>query len=114
MALYNHYLGQAYRDRQGVDLGRQHIPVCSVRPVSARPIVRTLAQFFGVPISYCSSTSLVESGYKGRFVDDIVKSLLDRAGGNPRLAEKGNIFLDEIDKIASKMWEVVATSAVKV
>lgn len=99
VALYNHYLGQAYRDRHGIDLGRQHILLLGPTGVGKTYIVRTLAQHLGVPISYCSSTSLVEVGYKGRSVDDVVKSLLDRAGGNPRLAEKGIIFLDEIDKI---------------
>ncbi|MFM7836357.1 MAG: AAA family ATPase, partial [Planctomycetaceae bacterium] len=48
---------------------------------------------------FVSANSLVEVGYKGQSVESIVRTLLDRAGGNPRHAEKGIIFLDEIDKI---------------
>jgi ATP-dependent Clp protease ATP-binding subunit ClpX len=62
-------------------------------------IVKTLADLRGVPVSFASATSLVEAGYRGRSVDDIVKSLLDRTNGNPRLAERGILFIDEIDKI---------------
>lgn len=99
VAVYNHYLASAYRDDEGEDLGRHHVLLLGPTGSGKTYLVRTLAKFLGVPFSFCSSTSLVEVGYRGRSVDDIVKSLLDRSGGNPRHAEKGIIFLDEIDKI---------------
>lgn len=99
VAIYNHYLGLAKRDRDGTDLGRYHVLLLGPTGSGKTHVVRTIAEWLGVPVSFASATALVESGYRGRPVDDIVKSLLDRAEGNPRLAERGIVFIDEIDKI---------------
>ncbi len=98
-AVYNHYVSQAERDRDGTDMGRQHILLLGPTGSGKTFIVKTLADYLGFPVSFASATALVEVGYRGRPVDDIIKSLLDRADGNPRLAERGIIFIDEIDKI---------------
>ncbi|MFM9011046.1 MAG: AAA family ATPase [Planctomycetota bacterium] len=98
-AVYNHYVSQAERDRDGTDMGRQHILLLGPTGSGKTFIVKTLADYLGFPVSFASATALVEVGYRGRPVDDINKSLLDRADGNPRLAERGIIFIDEIDKI---------------
>lgn len=58
-----------------------------------------LAEFLNVPVGFASAAGLVEAGYKGNSVESIVRSLLDRADGDPRKAEKGIVFIDEIDKI---------------
>lgn len=99
VSVYNHYISQVYRDQFGSDLGRYHILMLGPTGSGKTFIVKTLADFLGVPVSFASATSLVEAGYKGRSVDDIIKSLLDRTHGNPRLAERGILFIDEIDKI---------------
>jgi ATP-dependent Clp protease ATP-binding subunit ClpX len=99
VSVYNHYISQVYRDQYGSDLGRYHILMLGPTGSGKTFIVKTLADFLGVPVSFASATSLVEAGYKGRSVDDIIKSLLDRTKGNPRLAERGILFIDEIDKI---------------
>ncbi len=99
VAVYNHYLSQAYRERHGVDLGRHHILLIGPTGVGKTFIVKTLAEFLDVPMAFTSAAGLVEAGYKGNSVESIVRSLLDRAGGDPRKAEKGIIFIDEIDKI---------------
>ena len=62
-------------------------------------IVKTLADFLGVPVGFTSAAGLVEAGYKGNSVETIITTLLERAGGDPRKAEKGIVFIDEIDKI---------------
>jgi ATP-dependent Clp protease ATP-binding subunit ClpX len=62
-------------------------------------LVRLLAEFLQVPVGFSSAAGLVEAGYKGDSVETLVGSLLDRAGGDPRQAEKGIVFVDEIDKI---------------
>ncbi|MFM7163688.1 MAG: AAA family ATPase [Planctomycetaceae bacterium] len=98
-AVYNHYLLQAERENGGPDPGRHHILLLGPTGSGKTYIVRTLARFLGVPVGFVSANSLVEVGYKGQSVESIVRTLLDRAGGNPRHAEKGIIFLDEIDKI---------------
>jgi ATP-dependent Clp protease ATP-binding subunit ClpX len=99
VAVYNHYLSQAFRDAEGQDLGRHHILMLGPTGSGKTYIVKTVAKLLGVPVSFVSANSLVEVGYRGQPVDSIVRTLLERADGNPRLAEKGIIFLDEIDKI---------------
>ena len=99
VSVYNHYISQVYRDLHGTDLGRYHILMLGPTGSGKTFIVKKLAEFLGVPVSFASATSLAEVGYRGRSVDDIVKSLLDQTKGNPRLAERGILFIDEIDKI---------------
>ena len=99
VAVYNHYLSQAWRGREGRDLGRYHILMIGPTGVGKTYMVRTLAEFLGVPVGFTSATGLVEVGYKGNSVDTIIASLLERAGGDPMKAEKGIVFIDEVDKI---------------
>lgn len=99
VAVYNHYLSQAFRDSTGIDSGRHHLLMLGPTGSGKTYMVKTVAKLLGVPVSFVSANSLVEAGFRGQSVDGIVKTLLERANGNPRLAEKGIIFLDEIDKI---------------
>ncbi len=62
-------------------------------------MVKLRAKFLGVPVGFSSATGLVETGYKRNSVETLVTDLLSKAEGNPRQAEKGIVFVDEIDKI---------------
>jgi ATP-dependent Clp protease ATP-binding subunit ClpX len=99
VAVYNHYISQAWRDRHGHDLGRYHILMIGPTGVGKTLLVKTLAELLGVPVGFASATGLVEVGYKGNSVETIVRTLLDRCGGDARRAERGIVFIDEIDKI---------------
>lgn len=99
VAVYNHYLSQAWREREGADLGQHHILMIGPTGVGKTYMVRKLAEFLNVPIGFSSAAGLVEAGYKGNSVETIIDSLLDRTGKDPRKAERGIVFIDEIDKI---------------
>ncbi|HCS54076.1 MAG TPA: ATP-dependent Clp protease ATP-binding subunit ClpX, partial [Planctomycetaceae bacterium] len=81
VAVYNHYLSQAYQLRSGRDLGRHHILLIGPTGVGKTYLVKTLAEFLNVPVGFTSAAGLVEAGYKGNSVESVVRSLLDRAGG---------------------------------
>lgn len=99
VAVYNHYLSQAHREKEGTDLGKHHLLLIGPTGAGKTHLVRTLADFLGVPVGLSSATSLVEVGYKGSTVESVVQTLLDRTGDDPRKAERGIVFLDEVDKI---------------
>lgn len=65
VAVYNHYLSQAYRESRGVDLGRHHILLLGPTGVGKTFLIRTMAEFLGVPVGFASAAGLVEAGYKG-------------------------------------------------
>lgn len=98
-AVYNHFIGQAIRQRDNVDVGRHHVMLLGPTGCGKSYLVRKIADFLGVPVAFTSASGLVEAGYKGASVETVVRSLLDAAGGDPKLAERGIIFIDEIDKI---------------
>ncbi len=98
-AIYNHYLSQADRESNGGEPRPHHILLLGPTGCGKTLIVRTLAAMLGVPFVISSAAGLVEAGFRGRSPDAMVKSLLDKAQGDARLAEKGIIFIDEIDKI---------------
>lgn len=98
-AVYNHYFSQGHRELFGEDLGRHHLLLIGPTGVGKTLMVKTLAEFLQVPVGFASATSLVEVGYKGTPVESVVAALLAKVDGDARKAEKGIIFIDEIDKI---------------
>ena len=65
-------------------------------------LAKSVAKFIGVPFVVADATSLTEAGYVGDDVESMIAMLLQAAGGDIKLAEKGIVFIDEIDKIARK------------
>ncbi|MEM7383402.1 MAG: AAA family ATPase, partial [Verrucomicrobiota bacterium] len=99
VAVYNHFLSQAHLDRSGEDLGKHHLLLIGPTGVGKTYMVKTLADFLRVPVGFSSATGLVEVGYKGNSVESVIESLYHAADGDPSLAERGIVFIDEIDKI---------------
>ena len=65
-------------------------------------LVKTLAKLLDVPLAIADATSLTEAGYIGDDIESVVSKLLAAAGNDVERAQKGIIFIDEIDKIAKK------------
>ena len=72
-------------------------------------LARTLAKMLGVPFAIGDATVLTQAGYVGEDVENLVRYLLQNANGNVELAKRGIIYVDEIDKIASKTDNVSIT-----
>ncbi len=106
VAVYTHYLAQAHRDRTGEDLGRHHVLLLGPTGVGKSCMVRRLAELLDVPLVFAAATQLVEVGYRGRVVDDLLRALLATANNDPRRAERGIVCLDEIDKVRSADGDV--------
>ena len=72
-------------------------------------MVRMLARFLNVPFAIADATTLTEAGYVGEDVENILLKLLQSAGGDPDLAERGIVYIDEIDKIGRTTQNVSIT-----
>ena len=72
-------------------------------------LAQTVADYLNVPFAICDATTLTEAGYVGDDVESIVTRLLQNADGNVELAQRGIVFIDEIDKITKKSQNVSIT-----
>ncbi|MCA3010721.1 MAG: AAA family ATPase [Phycisphaerales bacterium] len=100
VAVCNHCLAQAPRDRTGEDLGRHHL-LLGPTGVGKGCMVRRLTELLDVPLVFAAATHLVEVGYRGSDGDDLLRALLAAAHSDPRRAEHGIVCRDEIDKVRS-------------
>ena len=104
VAVYNHYkrafLGGT--DPDGVVIEKSNILMIGPTGSGKSYLVKTLAKLLDVPLAIADATSLTEAGYIGDDIESVVSKLLAAAGNDVKRAEKGIIFIDEIDKIAKK------------
>lgn len=87
---------------EGVELQKQNVIVVGPTGVGKTYLVKHIAELIGVPFVKADATKFSETGYVGGDVDDLVRELVQRADGDVELAEFGIIYIDEIDKIATK------------
>lgn len=81
---------------------KQNVLLLGPTGVGKTHLIRSAAELIGVPFVKADATKFSETGYVGGDVDDLVRDLVRRAGGNVRKAEHGIIYLDEVDKLATR------------
>ncbi len=105
VAVYNHYkrLSHAKEAKEGdVEIEKSNIVIVGETGTGKTLLARTVAKMLNVPFCIADATALTEAGYVGEDVESILSRLLQVADYNVVAAERGIIFIDEIDKIARK------------
>ncbi|HES8883025.1 TPA: ATP-dependent Clp protease ATP-binding subunit ClpX [Streptococcus pyogenes] len=112
VAVYNHYKRISFtesRDDDDVDLQKSNILMIGPTGSGKTFLAQTLAKSLNVPFAIADATSLTEAGYVGEDVENILLKLIQAADYNVERAERGIIYVDEIDKIAKKGENVSIT-----
>ena len=117
VAVHNHYrrLEARARPQSGgdefsdVEIEKSNILMIGPTGCGKTLFARTLAKFLKVPFAIGDATTLTEAGYVGEDVENVVRYLWQNADGNVEMARRGIIYIDEIDKIASKTDNVSIT-----
>ena len=110
VAVYNHYLRlRQQKDNDGTEIEKSNILLAGSTGSGKTLLAKTLARILDVPFCIVDATTLTEAGYVGEDVENIVLRLLQAADMNVAKAERGIIYVDEIDKIGRKTQNVSIT-----
>lgn len=107
VAVYNHYKRlrnalSGHKETNGVDLGKSNILLIGPTGSGKTLLAETLARRLNVPFAVADATTLTQAGYVGEDVENVIQKLLMKCDFDAEQAERGIVFIDEIDKITRK------------
>jgi ATP-dependent Clp protease ATP-binding subunit ClpX len=111
VAVYNHYkrIANPSKENDDVEIEKSNVLLIGPTGTGKTLLAKTLAKKLKVPFAIVDATTLTEAGYVGEDVENILLKLIQNAGGNIAAAERGIVYIDEIDKIARKGENVSIT-----
>ena len=109
VAVYNHYKRVFAKTKLEVEVQKSNVMLLGPTGSGKTLLAQTLAKYLDVPFAIADATSLTEAGYVGEDVENIIQKLLQNADYDVERAERGIVYIDEIDKISKKGENVSIT-----